>query len=122
MRKKAQDSSYTGVDNDRMFLPYEAMRKDFPMPGEFNTADSISAIIVSPYENVASELGRIVDEEGKINFEVGGPVENEIRSILSRNHDFDPRDVEAVSIWNTALSSIMISKVIKGMDEFFAVV
>jgi putative ABC transport system permease protein len=122
MRKKTQDSSYTGVDNDRIFLPYEAMRKDFPLPGEFNTADSLSAIIAAPYEHVTSELSRIVDEEGKINFEIGGPVENEIRSILSRNHDFDPRDVEALSIWNTALSSIMLNKVIGGMDEFFTLV
>jgi putative ABC transport system permease protein len=122
MRKKAQDSSYSGVDNDRLFIPYEAMRKDFPIPSSSFTADSVSAIIASPYEDVVDELRRIVEIQGKVNLETGGPVENEVRSILSPRHNFDQQDVEALSIWNTSLETVMMNKVIKGMDEFFTVV
>jgi putative ABC transport system permease protein len=122
IRKKEQDSNYTGEDNQRLFIPYETMRKDFPLPGEHNTADSLSAIIASPYQQVTEELRRTVEREGKINFEVGGPIEHEIRSILGPRHDFDPRDVEAISMWNTALSSIFFSKMISSMNEFFIIV
>jgi putative ABC transport system permease protein len=33
IRKKNQDSNYTGPDNNRFFIPYETMRKDFPLRG-----------------------------------------------------------------------------------------
>jgi putative ABC transport system permease protein len=122
VRKKAQDSNYTGPDNGRLFVPYEAMRKDFPHAGQFDTADSVSAIIATPHQRVADELNRAVEREGKINFEKGGPVENEVRAILARRHRFDPRDREAVSMWNTALSSVFFNKMIGSMNEFFVAV
>ncbi len=102
-----------------MFMPYETMRKDFPMPGQFNTADSVSAIIVAPYERVAKELVAIVEREGKLNFEKGGPLEQEIRTILSARHGFDPDDREAISMWNTGLETVFFNKMISSMNEFF---
>src|SRR5215475_6816206 len=66
VRKKEQDSNYTGPDNNRLFMPYETMRKDFPMAGANVTPDHVSAIIAAPYEHVAEELNRIVEHEGKI--------------------------------------------------------
>lgn len=122
MRKKEQDSSYTGPDNDRLFIPYEAMRRDFPLGGALDTQDTLSTIIVTPYERVTDDLRRFIDAGGKFNFNGDGPVELEIRSILAPNHNFDPRDREAVSIWNTALSSVMFMKIIGGMKEFFVAV
>ena len=122
VRKKEQDSNYTGPDNNRMFLPYGTMRKDFPMPGEFNTADSVSAIIVAPYERIAKELVAIVEREGKLNFEKGGPLEQEIRTILSARHGFDPDDREAISMWNTGLETVFFNKMISSMNEFFVFV
>ena len=73
VRKKEQDSNYTGPDNNRLFVPYETMRKDFPMPGNNVTPTHVSAIIAAPYEHVADELNRIVEREGKINFEKDRP-------------------------------------------------
>ena len=43
IRQKFQDSSYSGRDELRLFIPYEAMRRDFPMTGPFDTPDSVSA-------------------------------------------------------------------------------
>ncbi len=122
VRKKEQDSNYTGPDNNRMFLPYEAMRKDFPHPGEHDTADSVSTIIAAPFDKVAEELVKIVGREGKINFEQGGPIENEVRAILSTRHDFDSTDREAISMWNTTLSTVFFDKMITSMNEFFIAV
>ena len=122
VRKKEQDSNYTGPDNNRLFLPYETMRKDFPMTGGNNTPDSVSAIIAAPYEHVAEDLNRIIEREGKINFEKIGPVEQEVLSIIAPRHDFDPQDREALSMWNTALQTVFFNKMISSMREFFIVV
>ena len=122
VRKKEQDSNYTGPDNNRMFLPYEAMRKDFPHPGKHDSADSVSAIIAAPYDRVAQELVQLVAREGKINFEQGGPIENEVRAILAPRHDFDPTDREAISMWNTTLSTVFFDKMITSMNDFFIAV
>jgi len=122
IRKKEQDSNYTGVDNERLFVPYETMRKDFPIPGGMNTPDSLSAIIAAPYESVADELVRSMAARGKIDFVKGGPLEDEIRTILGSRHNFEHQDVEAISIWNTSLESVMMHNIIVGMDEFFTAV
>ena len=122
IRKKEQDSSYTDRDDRRVFIPYETMRKDLPMRGEMDTADSLSNIIVTPWPHVAADLNRIIEREGRVNFEKGGPVENEIRAILAKRHDFDPKDNEAIPIWNTALESVFFGKMIGSMNEFFSVV
>jgi putative ABC transport system permease protein len=122
VRKKEQDSNYTGPDNNRLFAPYETMRKDFPMPGENNSADSLSAIIAAPYLHVAEELNRIIEREGKINFEKIGPVEQEVLSIIAARHHFNPKDREALSMWNTALETVFFNKMISSMQEFFIVV
>ncbi len=122
VRKKEQDSNYTGPDNNRLFLPYETMRKDFPQSGGNDTADSVSAIIGAPHEHVAAELNRIVEREGKINFEKIGPVEQEVLSTLAPRHAFDSSDREALSMWNTALETVFFSKMISSMREFFIAV
>ncbi len=122
VRKKEQDSNYTGPDNNRLFLPYETMRKDFPMNGPMDNADSIPTIIAAPYEHVAEELNRIVEREGKINFEKIGPVEQEVLSIIAPRHNFDSQDREALSMWNTALETVFFNKMIASMREFFIAV
>ncbi len=122
VRKKDQDSNYTGQDDNRIFLPYETMRKDFPIPNEFSTQDSLSAIIAAPHEHVAEELKRIVEIEGKINFAEIGPLEQEVLSIIGARHNFDPKDPEALSMWNTTLESVFFNKMIGSMREFFVIV
>jgi putative ABC transport system permease protein len=122
IRKKNQDSNYTGPDNNRFFIPYETMRKDFPLRGSMGTADSLSTIIASPFDSVAEDLSNRSAKEGKSLFDGGGPLEAEIREILAPRHDFDPQDREALSMWNTAISSVMFFKVIGSMKEFFIAV
>jgi putative ABC transport system permease protein len=122
VRKKDQDSNYTGPDNNRLFVPYETMRRDFPQSGPLDSADSVSAIIATPYDSVTQELNRIVENEGKINFEKGGTIENEIRAILAKRLRYNPDDKEALSMWNTALSTVFFNKMISSMNDFFVAV
>src|SRR5215813_697198 len=119
IRKKEQDSNYTGVDNERLFVPYETMRKDFPVPGNLNTPDSLSAIIAAPFESVSDDIVRSLSSRGKIDFLKGGPLEDEIRTIIGERHRFGHQDNEALSIWNTGLETAMMHNIIVGMDQFF---
>lgn len=126
VRKKQQDSNYTGQDDGRLFIPYETARKDFPLPGLLNTAEHVSTIIAAPYPFVTARIRtQIESEKGMISFaglEARGPVEADVRRILARRHDFDPADTEALSFWNTAIEAVMFEKMIAGMDEFFVAV
>jgi putative ABC transport system permease protein len=119
IRKKDQDSNYTGADNERLFIPYETMKKDFPLTGGLDTPDTLSAIIAAPYENIAGKMVEELAAQGKIDFFKGGPLEDEVRTIIGKRHNFDHQDQEALSIWNTALQSVMMHNIIKGMNEFF---
>jgi len=119
IRKKEQDSNYTGADNERLFIPYETMKKDFPLTGGLNTPESVSAIIAAPYENVAEELVTQMAAQGKIDFFKGGVLEDEIRTVLGKRHQFDHQDKEALSIWNTALESVLFHNIIMAMNQFF---
>jgi putative ABC transport system permease protein len=120
IRQKFQDSSYTGRDELRLFVPYEAMRRDFPLLGPNMTPDSISAIIASPYGWVAESLREEFDSGSHV-FGIFGQtmVEKEIRRVLAPAKGFDADDREALSLWNTAIESIMFSKMMQSMKNFF---
>jgi len=60
-----------------------------------------------------------MSSRGKIDFFKGGPIEYEIRSIIGLRHNFDAQDNEALSIWNTALETVLMHNIIVGMDQFF---
>jgi putative ABC transport system permease protein len=125
VRKKDQDSNYTGADNERLFIPYEAARKDFPMPGTLYSADSVSTIIAAPKPEVARQLEAWLEREGIggfLSLEAQGPVETDIRAVLAPRHQFDPKDPEALSMWNTALQAVMFARMIGAMHTFFVVV
>jgi putative ABC transport system permease protein len=126
IRKKQQDSNYTGQDDQRFFLPWETMRKDFPMPGQLNTPDHVSAIIASPYPFVTQLIRERVEQEALqgtlMSLRNRGPLEEHIRGLFAPRHGFDPADTEAISFWNTAVEAVMFEKMIDGMDEFFTAV
>jgi putative ABC transport system permease protein len=125
IRRKFQDSNYTGRDELRLFIPYEAMKRDFPMTGQFDTPDSLSAIIAAPYRWVSDALRDDFDRDAGVSvFGIFGQtmVEREIRRVLAPVKGFDPEDREALSMWNTAVESVMFSKMMQSMKNFFLAV
>jgi putative ABC transport system permease protein len=46
-------------------------------------------------------------------------VEMDIKTTLAPRHGFDPRDPEALSMWNTAIQAVMFGKMIGAMHTFF---
>src|SRR4249920_1525571 len=80
IRKKAQDSNYSGPDNNKIFVPFAAMSRDLPRrdaePGV------VSNIIVSPKDWVVDQLPRVLDQRtGRIE-DVDWPLEQNVRAIL----------------------------------------
>jgi putative ABC transport system permease protein len=120
IRKKDQDSNYSGPDNDKAFVPFAAMAKDFPRPD----ADPgvVSNIIVTPKQWVVDNLPRVLAERtGRID-DIDWPLERDVRTVLARRHHFDPDDREAMWMWDTSVNSLMFGRMVDTMRNFFLVV
>ena len=120
IRKKDQDSNYSGPDNNKIFVPFSAMARDLPRtdaePG------TLSDIIVSPKPWVVDELPQVLDARtGRIE-DIDWPLERNVRAILAHRHGFDPDDREAIQMWDTSLQTLMFGRMIGHMKEFFTVV
>ena len=120
IRKKDQDSNYSGPDNDKVFVPFSAIVRDLPRPGV--PAGTLSQIIVSPQQKVVDRLPGVLDSRtGRIE-DVDWPLEREIRRILGPLHRFDVEDRNAVSVWDTTLETLMFGRMIQTMKDFFRAV
>jgi putative ABC transport system permease protein len=120
IRKKDQDSSYSGPDNDKVFVPFAAMVRDFPRPDV--PPGVLSQIILAPHPWVVGLLPKALDERtGRIE-DIDWPLEREVRRVLARQHGFDPEDRDAVTMWDTSLESLMFGRMVQAMKDFFTVV
>jgi putative ABC transport system permease protein len=120
IRKKNQDSNYSGPDNNKIFVPFAAMSRDLPRlnaePG------TLSDIIVAPKDWVVALLPRALDERiGRIE-DVDWPFEQNVRAIIARRHGFDPGDQQAIAMWDTSLQTLMFGRMIGHMKQFFSIV
>jgi putative ABC transport system permease protein len=120
IRKKDQDSSYSGPDNDKVFIPHAAMAKDFPRTDA--VAGVVSQLILAPHPWVLDGLPRALDERtGRVE-DIKWPLEVEVRRILSRRHGFDPADGDAIMMWDTSVESLMFARMVQAMKIFFSIV
>ena len=120
IRKKDQDSAYNGRDNEKVFVPFMAMARDFPRPGMPDRI--LSEIIVAPKADVVAQLPTILNNRtGRIE-DIDWPLEREIRRIIAQQHGFNPADRDAVRVWDTSLESIMFGRMVQTMKDFFAIV
>jgi putative ABC transport system permease protein len=120
IRKKNQDSNYSGPDNNKIFVPFAAMSRDLPRrdaaPG------SLSDIIVAPKDWVVDLLPRTLDARTGRLEDIDWPLERNVRAILARRHGFDPEDKEAIAMWDTSLNTLMFGRMIGHMKTFFTIV
>jgi putative ABC transport system permease protein len=120
IRKKNQDSNYSGPDNNKIFVPYAAMAQDLPrLDAEPGT---LSNIIVAPRPWVVDELPQVLDSRSGRIEDIDWPLERNVRAVLARRHNFDPADQQAVSMWDTSLQTLMFGRMIGHMKLFFTVV
>jgi putative ABC transport system permease protein len=119
IRKKDQDSSYNGLDNERVLIPYTAMVRDFPRSDGVKV---LSNLVVAPRPWVVDQLPAVLNARtGRIE-DIDWPLEREVRRVLARHHGFDPVDRNAVAMWDTSLESLMFGRMIVEMKNFFSVV
>ena len=104
MAKKKQDSSYDGWDVNKVFIPFSAMRRDFPQkpPGTQNTFDQM---LVTP-----KSVGQHEACKG------------EVRKALASVHHYDPTDKEACPIWDTVQEAQAFATMTNGMKYFLGAV
>ena len=104
MAKKKQDSSYDGWDVSKVFVPFAAMRRDFPdkPPGTDQTFDQM---LVTPRSVLQHE-----------------PCKREVRTVLAKMHNYDPTDKEACPIWDTVQEAKAFSQMTDGMKYFLGAV
>lgn len=106
LKKKTQNSNYSGPDNDFLFAPYSAVARDFPRPEKPG--------IVRGYVN-------------DIVFEVSSPDEHEetvqqVRRSLGRAHHFDEKDKDALFIWDTMDGAKLVANIFSVITIFFGCV
>jgi len=120
IRKKDQDSNYSGPDTDKVFVPFSSMARDFPRLGV--AAGVLSQIIVAPEQKVIDQLPTVLDSRtGRIE-DIDWPLEREIRRVLGPRHRFDSSDTNAIAVWDTTLQTLLFSRMILTMKQFFRIV
>jgi len=104
MKEKKQDSDYDGWDARKIFVPFGAMRRDFPdkPPGTPYTFDQL---LVTP--------GSVEHHEA---------CKREVRAALARMHRYDPNDTEACPIWDTVKEAKAFKTMTDGMKYFLGAV
>ena len=104
MASKKQDSSYDGWDVNKIFLPFAAMRRDFPdkAPGTPWTFDQL---LVTPKSIQQHEACK-----------------GEVRAALGKMHNYDPTDKEACPIWDTVQNAKAFAQMTDGMKYFLGAV
>jgi putative ABC transport system permease protein len=120
IRKKDQDSDYNGRDNDKVIVPFATMMRDLPRtdapPG------SVSDIVVSPKPFVLADLPRVLNERSGRIEDILWPLGQNVRTVLAKRHGFEPDDLDAVSVWDTSIETLMFGRMVDGMRDFFSVV
>ena len=104
MAKKKQDSSYDGWDVNKVFVPFSAMRRDFPdkPPGTSHTFDQL---LVTPRSVQQHEACK-----------------HQVRVALARMHKYDATDKEACPIWDTVQEAKAFTQMTEGMKYFLGAV
>jgi putative ABC transport system permease protein len=104
MKAKDQNSSYDGFDTRKIFVPFNSMRRDFPNkpPAVEHTVDRL---LIAPWS-----------------VETHKDCVRQLRHTLARLHNFDPRDEEAASIWDTVKNAQANRMIIVGMEYFMGAV
>jgi len=105
LAEKKQNSNYSGPDNDKIYVPYSAMARDFPPP---------------PEKGEIIEKGYLSD----MVLEVGDPERHEeavmqVRRVLGRIHHFDPTDKDALFMWDTMDGARILAKIFNVITIFF---
>jgi putative ABC transport system permease protein len=104
MEDKNQNSSYNGLDEEKIYVPYNTMLRDLP-PKENYTPGVVSEIIYMP--NSVSEFAE---------------AKRQVRRVMGRNHQFVPEDDGALGIWDTIENAKQVDGIFESMTAFLSAI
>ena len=105
LKPKDQNSNYSGPDKNKIFIPFYAMTRDFPLPMAVEGKYELSNMILQPRN------------EG-----LGEAAELQVRKILGDDKGFDYLDKDALGIWNTVKQAKFVKKIFDSLNIFLGVV
>ncbi len=105
MPPKSQNSSYNGLDSDKIYIPYSTMARDMP-PGDPNFQPGVLNNLIY----VPAALNDWKDARAQV------------LRVLARNHRFDPEDKSAVFIWDTVEDAKLIDNIFNSMTFFLGAI
>jgi putative ABC transport system permease protein len=102
---KDQNSNYSGPDKSKIFIPFNSMIRDFPLPNAVDGKSELSNMILQPREESLGEAAEL-----------------EVRKIMADEKGFDYLDKDALGIWNTVKQAKFIKKIFDSLSVFLGVV
>ncbi len=105
LKKKDQNNSYNGQDDDKVLIPFSTMSRYFPDGRSFVGVDAIDNIIFTPRT--------ALDHEQAV---------KQVRAALGRNHGFKATDEGSLWIYDTVRQAIMVTKIYDSMQIFLSVI
>ncbi|HZT33950.1 MAG TPA: ABC transporter permease [Bryobacteraceae bacterium] len=105
MPPKTQNSSYNGLDSDKIYIPYSTMVRDLPPKDANFRPGNVNDIIYVP-----ASLG-----EWKA-------ARNQVLRVLARNHQFEVDDKGAVYIWDTVENTELVDGIFVSMTFFLGTI
>ena len=107
LEKKKQNGSYgSGPDNTQLFVPYSSMARDYPPPER-------PGIFKGYINNLVVEVADPAQHEEAL---------RQVYRILGREHNFDPRDKDALFVWDTLEGAQLVERIFDIMTIFFGAV
>ena len=102
MADKDQNSSYSGLDEKKIWLPYTTMVRDVP-PAKYYEPGLLDEIIYQPRTLADSPEAQL-----------------QVKRAMGRAHSFDPRDESALHIWDTVENQKQVDGIFNSMTVFLA--
>jgi putative ABC transport system permease protein len=99
---KNQDSSYSGLDEKKIYVPYTSMVRDMP-PSKNYIAGDLSEILYQPRREADYEA-----------------VQKQARRVIGRAHSFDPADENAIGMWDTIENQKQVDGIFDSMTVFLS--
>lgn len=102
---KDQNSNYSGPDKSKIFIPFNSMMRDFPLPYSVYGKKDLSNLLLQPR---SAQLGEAAELQA--------------RQILAKEKGFDYLDKDAVQMWNTVTQAKFIKRIFDSLQIFLGVV
>ena len=106
MPPKIQNSSYNGIDSDKIYIPYSTMMHDMPPTSDPNFKPGIiNDLIYTPTTLRDWKEAR-----------------RQVLRVLARNHRFDADDKSAIFVWDTVEEAQLVDRIFTTMTLFLGAI